>query len=57
MPDVLQPTCRLLLLDLRITKRASLPALPGLVVVNPNPCSGECAEADTPLAVLLAIEG
>jgi len=57
MPDVLQPTCRLLLLDLRISKRAPQPALPGLVVVNPNPCSGKCAEADTALAILVAIDG
>ncbi len=57
MTDVLQPTCRLLLLDLRISKRAPQPALPGLVVVNPNPCSGKCAEADTALAILVAIDG
>ena len=57
MPDVLQPNCRLLLLDLRISKRASQPALPGLVVVNPNPSFGECAEADTALAVLVAVDG
>ena len=41
MPDVPQPTCRVLLLDLRIGKRAPPPALPGLVVVNPNPATGD----------------
>ncbi|MGB9495418.1 MAG: PAS domain-containing protein, partial [Azonexus sp.] len=56
MPDLLQPP-RLLLLDLRTSKRVGLPALAGLVVVNPNPCSGDCQEADTALAVLVAIDG
>ena len=57
MPDVPQPTCRVLLLDLRIGKRAPPPALPGLVVVNPNPATGDCDEASTALAVLVAIDG
>ncbi|MGB9193506.1 MAG: hypothetical protein WCB88_06200, partial [Azonexus sp.] len=52
---------RLLLLDLRLCKRAALPALAGLAVVNPNPCSGSgsggCQEANTALAVLVAIDG
>ncbi|MGV0977123.1 MAG: sensor domain-containing diguanylate cyclase [Azonexus sp.] len=56
MPDLLQPP-RLLLLDLRLSKRAALPALAGLVVVNPNPCSGDCDQANTALAVLVAIDG
>ena len=56
MPDLLQPP-RLLLLDLRTSRRVGLPALAGLVVVNPNPCSGDCQEADTALAVLVAIDG
>ena len=55
MPDLLQPP-RLLLLDLRTSKRAGLPALAGLVVVNPNPCTDECNEADTALAVMVAID-
>ncbi|MFZ1446761.1 MAG: hypothetical protein WAS49_15045, partial [Candidatus Dechloromonas phosphoritropha] len=57
MPDALQPACRVLLLDLRIGKRAPPPALPGLVVVNPNPATGDCDEASTALAVLVAIDG
>ena len=58
MPDNPQPP-RLLLLDLRSSKRAALPALTGLAVVNPNPCSGSggCQEANTALAVLVAIDG
>ncbi|MGB8882545.1 MAG: hypothetical protein WCC44_01640, partial [Azonexus sp.] len=50
---------RLLLLDLRLGKGAALPALAGLAVVNPNPCSGSggCQEANTALAVLVAIDG
>jgi diguanylate cyclase (GGDEF)-like protein/PAS domain S-box-containing protein len=58
MPDNPQPP-RLLLLDLRLSKRAALPALAGLAVVNPNPCSGSggCQEANTALAVLVAIDG
>ena len=55
MPEVLQPP-RLLLLDLRKSKRSALPAVAGLVVVNPNP-GGECTEATTALAVLVAIDG
>jgi diguanylate cyclase (GGDEF)-like protein/PAS domain S-box-containing protein len=44
---------------LRLCKRAALPALAGLAVVNPNPCSGSggCQEANTALAVLVAIDG
>jgi diguanylate cyclase (GGDEF)-like protein/PAS domain S-box-containing protein len=58
MPDNPQPP-RLLLLDLRLSKRAALPALAGLAAVNPNPCSGSggCQEANTALAVLVAIDG
>ena len=60
MPDNPQPP-RLLLLDLRLGKCAALPALAGLAVVNPNPCSGSgnggCEEANTALAVLVAIDG
>ena len=58
MSDNPQPP-RLLLLDLRLGKRAALPALAGLAVVNPNPCSGSggCQEANTALAVLVAIDG
>ena len=60
MPDNPQPP-RVLLLDLRQSKRAALPALAGLAVVNPNPCSGSdeggCEEANTALAVLVAIDG
>jgi diguanylate cyclase (GGDEF)-like protein/PAS domain S-box-containing protein len=41
---------------LRKSKRSALPAVAGLVVVNPNP-GGECAEATTALAVLVAIDG
>lgn len=55
MPEVLQPS-RLLLLDLRKRKRAALPALPGLVTVNPNP-GAQCTEANSALAVLVAIDG
>ena len=54
MPEVQPP--RLLLLDLRKSKRSALPAVAGLVTVNPNP-GGECAEATTALAVLVAIDG
>ena len=54
MPEGQPP--RLLLLDLRKSKRSALPAVAGLVTVNPNP-SGECAEATTALAVLVAIDG
>jgi diguanylate cyclase (GGDEF)-like protein/PAS domain S-box-containing protein len=57
MPDVLHPTRRLLLLDLRTSKRAPEPELPGLVVVNPNPRFGDQESADTALAVLVAIDG
>lgn len=55
MPEALQPS-RQLLLDLRRNKRSSLPAIEGLVVVNPNPAA-ECTEASTALAVLVAIDG
>lgn len=55
MPEVLQ-TPRLLLLDLRKQKRSPLPAVAGLVVVNPNP-GVECTEAPTAQAVLVAIDG
>ena len=54
MPEGQAP--RLLLLDLRKSKRSALPAVAGLVVVNPNP-GGECAEATTALSVLVAIDG
>ena len=57
MPDVAQPPCRLLLIDLRVSRHAPQPALPGLVVVNPNTGAGDCAEADTVLAVLVAVDG
>ncbi len=56
MPDVLDPTPRLLLLDLRIGKRAPQPALPGLVV-DPNPRLGDWEKADSALTVLVAIDG
>lgn len=57
MLDVLRPNGRLLLLDLRISKRAPPPALPGLVVVNPNPRFGDPENAAAALAVLVAIDG
>ena len=55
MPDVLS-TPRLLLLDLRATRRSPLPPLPGLVVVTPNP-GGDCQESRRALGVLVAIDG
>ncbi len=56
MSDVLHPTRRLFLLDLRIRGRAPKPALPGLVVVTPNPRIGDAENGATPLAVLVAID-
>mgnify|MGYP001764645396 CR=1 FL=1 len=55
MPEVSQPP-RQLLLDLRKTKRSSLPAIDGLTVVNPNP-SAECGGAGSALAVFVALDG
>ena len=55
MPEVPQPP-RQLLLDLRKNKRLPLPAVSGMVVVNPNP-SAECSEAMTAQAVFVAIDG
>ena len=57
MSDVLHPTRRLFLLDLRIRERTPEPALPGLVVVTPNPRIGDAENGATPLAVLVAIDG
>ena len=57
MPDASQSPRRLLFLDLRTCRRAPRPSLPGLVVVDPNRSSGGCAETDTALAILVAIDG
>jgi diguanylate cyclase (GGDEF)-like protein/PAS domain S-box-containing protein len=56
MSDVLHPTRRLFLLDLRIRERAPEPALPGLAIVTPNPRIGDAENGATPLAVLVAID-
>ena len=55
MPEASQSS-RQLLLDLRKNKRLSLPAIDGLVVVNPNPAA-ECSEAGSALAVFVALDG
>ena len=50
-----QNPCRLLFLDLRTTRRADLPSLPGLEAVNPTPGT-DCQLAISALAVFVAID-
>lgn len=47
--------CRLLLLDLRETRQAPFPSLPGLEPVNPKP-GDDCPTAFSALAVFVAID-
>ena len=57
MSDLPRASCRLLFIDLRTTRQAPPPPLPGLVVVSPNLATGECAETAAALAALVAIDG